>query len=95
MRKVVRQALSEYQRDAIRDARNELGGICHCGELCIRFSDGSLMPFDTYYTEDVLRSGVWIVGAGGRELYRLTRALENGDVIDILEKTQQNKNKEK
>ena len=91
MRKVVRQALSEYQRDAIRDARNELGGICHCGELCIRFSDGSLMPFDTYYTEDVLRSGVWIVGSGGRELYRLTRVLENSDVIDVLEKTQQDK----
>lgn len=95
MRKVVRQALSEYQRDVIRDARNELGGICHCGELCIRFSDGSLMPFDTYYTEDVLRSGVWIVGVGGQELYRLTRVLENSDVIDILEKAQQNKNKEK
>lgn len=95
MRKDTKEALSEYQRDVIRDARNELGGVCHCGELCIRFSDGSMMPFDTYYTEDVLRSGVWIVGARCRELYRLTRVLENSDVIDILEKTQQNKNKKK
>lgn len=93
MRKVIKEELAEYQRGGIRDARNELGGVCHCGELCIRFSDGSMMPFDVYYTEEVLRSGVWIVGNGGRELYRLTRVLEDSDVIDILEKTQQNKKK--
>lgn len=87
MRKVISDALSDYQRDVIRDARNELGGVCHCGELCIRFSDGSIMPFDTYYTDDVLRAGVWIVGSGGRDLYRLTRVEDNSDIMDKYKQT--------
>lgn len=87
MRKVISDALSDYQRGVIRDARNELGGVCHCGELCIMFSDGSMMPFDVYYTEEVLRSGVWIVGNGGRELYRLTRVEDNSDIMDKYKQT--------
>lgn len=87
MRKEIRDALAEHQRGGIRDARNELGGVCHCGELCIRFSDGSMMPFDVYYTEEVLRSGVWIVGSGGRELYRLTRVEDNSDIMDKYKQT--------